>query len=255
MELRNELDLIDIFSQTSFLSPYYSGGVRINIAPHKNNISYFIHLSGMVVDYTDIAMDLKTSMFVWGAGISVQLPFHKPDEHTGHREDENRESYKDEDTEKNRGDEGINNKDNDVEILDVDDSAEPENSLVNKEVVVDPLIKSLSQMKNDETLSVPISLFTQSISELDENSIETLDKIIGFLKDNAEYAINIIGYSYFLGDPHLEIEQSMNRASIIREYFIIEGIEEHRITINSKALLYMENENDEGPYIMITRVK
>ena len=55
---------------------------------------------------------------------------------------------------------------------------------MNIEEVVDPLIESLSQMKNEEALSVPVSLFTQYILELDENIIDTLNKIIGFLNTN-----------------------------------------------------------------------
>jgi outer membrane protein OmpA-like peptidoglycan-associated protein len=66
----------------------------------------------------------------------------------------------------------------------------------------------------------------------DAKSIQVLDDLVLFLKENSSITIRLEGHTDNAGDPSLNKDLSMKRASKIRGYFTLNGIEFERIRIS-----------------------
>ncbi|MFD2035963.1 OmpA family protein [Belliella marina] len=65
----------------------------------------------------------------------------------------------------------------------------------------------------------------------DSRSIQLLDDLVDFMKTNPSLRIRLDGHTDNVGDPQLNKELSMNRASKIRGYLTLKGIDFERIRI------------------------
>jgi outer membrane protein OmpA-like peptidoglycan-associated protein len=66
----------------------------------------------------------------------------------------------------------------------------------------------------------------------DAKSIQVLDNLVGFMKENPGIKIRLEGHTDNAGDPSLNKDLSMKRASKIRGYLTINGIEFERVRIS-----------------------
>jgi outer membrane protein OmpA-like peptidoglycan-associated protein len=66
----------------------------------------------------------------------------------------------------------------------------------------------------------------------DAKSIQVLDNLVGFMKENPTIKIRLEGHTDNAGDPSLNKDLSMKRASKIRGYLTINGIEFERVRIS-----------------------
>ncbi len=74
--------------------------------------------------------------------------------------------------------------------------------------------------------------FNRGTSEFaDSRSIRILDNLSDFLKENSEIRIRLEGHTDNAGDPILNKELSLNRASKIRGYLTINGVDFERVRI------------------------
>ncbi|MBS9525157.1 OmpA family protein [Litoribacter alkaliphilus] len=92
-------------------------------------------------------------------------------------------------------------------------------------------------------------LFKRGTADLtDISSLENIKKLASFLKDNPELKVRIEGHTDNLGDPQLNKELSMSRASMIRNLLIDEGVKFERIRVSgwggTKPI--SENQTEEG---------
>ena len=62
-----------------------------------------------------------------------------------------------------------------------------------------------------------------------DNSIERLDKVVGFLKKNEKAKVELNGHTDVMGDAQKNVELSINRAKSVADYLISKGIVESRI--------------------------
>lgn len=65
----------------------------------------------------------------------------------------------------------------------------------------------------------------------DANSIQLLDDLVEFMKANPSVRIRLEGHTDNVGDPQLNKELSMNRASKIRGYMTLKGVDFERVRI------------------------
>lgn len=82
----------------------------------------------------------------------------------------------------------------------------------------------------------------------DANSIQLLDDLVDFMKVNPTLRIRLEGHTDNAGDPQLNKELSMNRASKIRGYMTLKGVDFERVRIagwgGSKPIA--DNSTEEG---------
>ena len=102
---------------------------------------------------------------------------------------------------------------------------------------------SLMELEGKEILLKPAVAGTAIILEniqfnrgtsdfADSRSIQVLDDFVLFLKENPEIKIRLEGHTDNAGDPSLNKDLSMKRASKIRGYLTINGIEFERVRIS-----------------------
>jgi outer membrane protein OmpA-like peptidoglycan-associated protein len=66
----------------------------------------------------------------------------------------------------------------------------------------------------------------------DSRSIQLLDNLVSFLKENPDLVVRLEGHTDNAGDPSLNKDLSMKRASKIRGYMTINGINFERVRIS-----------------------
>jgi outer membrane protein OmpA-like peptidoglycan-associated protein len=66
----------------------------------------------------------------------------------------------------------------------------------------------------------------------DSKSIQVLDNLVSFLKENEQIKIRLEGHTDNAGDPSLNKDLSLKRASKIRGYLTLNGIEFERVRIS-----------------------
>ncbi|WP_291780960.1 OmpA family protein, partial [Cecembia sp.] len=72
--------------------------------------------------------------------------------------------------------------------------------------------------------------FTRGTSEFADNrTLLELDRLVLFMKENEDITIRLEGHTDNLGDPGLNKELSIKRASKIRTYLAMKGIDFERI--------------------------
>jgi outer membrane protein OmpA-like peptidoglycan-associated protein len=83
--------------------------------------------------------------------------------------------------------------------------------------------------KMDKDLTVKQVFFIRSVNQMTENSIERLDKIVTFLKQNASAKIELNGHTDVMGDVQKNMELSISRTKVVADYLISKGVAESRI--------------------------
>lgn len=154
----------------------------------------------------------------------------------------------------------IGEKDNYRQLTDINSSSDNADIRISAKGYF-PQIFAINQLR---TLEEPIYLtpvlkgtsivlediyFKKGTSDLaDQTSPNNLNKIADFLKENPEVKIRLEGHTDNLGDPQLNKELSMNRASQIRKYLVDRGIEFERVRVSgwggSKPVA--NNQTEEG---------
>lgn len=83
---------------------------------------------------------------------------------------------------------------------------------------------------------------------MDSKSIQVLDNLVVFLKENQDIKIRLEGHTDNAGDPSLNKDLSMKRASKIRGYFTINGIDFERVRISGwgGSRPIADNQTEEG---------
>lgn len=109
-------------------------------------------------------------------------------------------------------------------------------------IYLTPVVKGISIVLED-------IYFKKGTSDLaDQTSPANINKIADFLNENPEVKIRLEGHTDNLGDPQLNKELSMNRASQIRKYLVDRGIAFERIRVSgwggSKPVA--NNQTEEG---------
>jgi outer membrane protein OmpA-like peptidoglycan-associated protein len=92
---------------------------------------------------------------------------------------------------------------------------------------------ALKPAKAGSTIVLENIQFNRGTSDFaDAKSIQVLDNLVGFMKDNPAIKIRLEGHTDNAGDPSLNKDLSMKRASKIRGYLTINGIEFERVRIS-----------------------
>ncbi|MFN3801254.1 OmpA family protein [Belliella pelovolcani] len=94
------------------------------------------------------------------------------------------------------------------------------------------LIIALQPLASGSTIVLDNIQFNRGTSDFaDAKSISQLDELVDFLRGNANVRIRLEGHTDNVGDPQLNKELSMQRASKIRGYLTLKGIDFERIRI------------------------
>ncbi len=80
--------------------------------------------------------------------------------------------------------------------------------------------------------------------KLNSNSYPELQKIVKLLQTNPNYKIELIGHTDNIGNKSTNIELSKNRAKAIKDYLVLQKIDEKRITFQGKGSLIPISENE-----------
>jgi outer membrane protein OmpA-like peptidoglycan-associated protein len=83
--------------------------------------------------------------------------------------------------------------------------------------------------KMDKDLTVKQVFFIRSVNKMTDNSIERLDKVVDFLKNNEKAKIELNGHTDVMGDAQKNIELSVSRTQVVADYLISKGIADSRI--------------------------
>ncbi|AFL85573.1 outer membrane protein/peptidoglycan-associated (lipo)protein [Belliella baltica DSM 15883] len=107
----------------------------------------------------------------------------------------------------------------------------------------------LQPIKTGASIVLKNIQFNRGTSDFaDANSIQLLDDLVDFMKFNPSVRIRLEGHTDNAGDPQLNKELSMNRASKIRAYMTVKGVDFERIRIagwgGSRPIA--ENDTEEG---------
>jgi len=94
---------------------------------------------------------------------------------------------------------------------------------------VEPLTK-----KEKETLAKTVR-FKLNSDELNSGSKEFLDQVVDILSNKESYNINLIGHTCDLGETTFNSSLGMDRAEIVKEYMVANGIVADRIKTDSKG--------------------
>ncbi|GAB3332653.1 hypothetical protein GCM10027429_12260 [Marivirga atlantica] len=97
------------------------------------------------------------------------------------------------------------------------------------EVIFQPLTE-----KEKETLAKTVR-FKLNSDDLNEDSKAFIDEVIDILSKKENYSITLIGHTCNLGESSFNGELGMDRAQIVRDYMVANGINEARISTNSKG--------------------
>lgn len=97
------------------------------------------------------------------------------------------------------------------------------------EVTFQPLTE-----KEKETLAKTVR-FKLNSDDLNEDSKAFIDQVIDILSKKENYNITLIGHTCNLGESSFNGELGMDRAKIVRDYMVANGINEARISTNSKG--------------------
>ncbi|WP_375580424.1 PorP/SprF family type IX secretion system membrane protein [Marivirga tractuosa] len=97
------------------------------------------------------------------------------------------------------------------------------------EVTVQPLTE-----KEKETLAKTVR-FKLNSDDLNEDSKAFIDQVIDILSKKENYNITLIGHTCNLGESSFNGELGMDRAEIVRDYMVANGINKTRISTNSKG--------------------
>lgn len=91
---------------------------------------------------------------------------------------------------------------------------------------------ALQPLASGSTIVLDNIQFNRGTSDFaDAKSISQLDELVDFLRGNANVRIRLEGHTDNVGDPQLNKELSMQRASKIRGYLTLKGIDFERIRI------------------------
>jgi len=77
--------------------------------------------------------------------------------------------------------------------------------------------------------------FRLGSADIKESSFESLDKIVNFLRDNADYQLIVIGHTDSSGSDGFNQTLSENRANAVKTYISSKGIKNSRIEASGKG--------------------
>lgn len=119
----------------------------------------------------------------------------------------------------------------DIDVVDDDrkgEIAEDIESELRDEELSDDFI--VTEKDNGVSINLGDILFDYNSSELKEEYIQKLDKIVKILKKYENFKIDIEGHTDSIGSDNFNKELSKERADSVEDYFIIKGIKEDSLT-------------------------
>lgn len=114
--------------------------------------------------------------------------------------------------------------------------------LEGKDLLLQPAISGTSIVLNNIQFNRGTSDFA------DSKSIQVLDNLVVFMKENQDIKIRLEGHTDNAGDPSLNKDLSMKRASKIRGYLTINGVDFERVRISGwgGSRPIADNQTEEG---------
>ncbi|MBN2546835.1 MAG: OmpA family protein [Spirochaetes bacterium] len=219
-ELINRLDL---FFFKNYVTPYYYGAIKCVFHPFIKWINIYIEAGGMTWINNDMPYDIKTGMFIWSAGIYIDLSIMSSINKM--KNDIRRIQYYKK--EKN----GI--------IPEKEIQTEREKKLIlSKEEMYD--FNLLKNGKVGDIIIFNSIKFSTDSSVIKEQSFIILDKIAELLNSDNNFEIEIRGHSGKLENLEEELLLSQERADKVREYLIKKGINKYTIIANGYGSLYTD---------------
>ncbi|SMD45184.1 Outer membrane protein OmpA [Aquiflexum balticum DSM 16537] len=111
-----------------------------------------------------------------------------------------------------------------------------------KELLLQPAMTGTSIILNNIQFNRGTSDFA------DARSVQVLDNLVAFMKENQDIKIRLEGHTDNAGDPSLNKDLSMKRASKIRGYLTINGIDFERVRISGwgGSRPIADNQTEEG---------
>jgi len=211
------INLLNIFIAQNTILPFYNTIFRINIYPSIEFLHFFIDTGVLINRYKSDNFEANSLIFLWSLGIKFELIFPEmikkkkieriPLDEQNFKEIEKIEEYS-------------------KEIV------EEKLIISEKEIFKERFLKT----NKDEIISINI-LFTDEIIT-DEKSLELLQWLIEFLKENDKIIIAIGAYAEFSGKPDFDLTKSKKRANFIKDYLVRNGINNERIKIFASGRVY-----------------
>lgn len=234
LEIINKVDLMFLFnldSQLTGINPYYIGGLRINFHPYVTWLSLYIEVDGMYFNYAAFNRDIKTGTILASAGVSIDLTFprEKIDEKY---EKENKKIIKKKEKKEIQKKNDTTEEDN---IVKEKEQFKDEEDKIKEEKLADPNLKKLYNAEVGDIIVFNGVIFEYGNNNIIPESIQLLDYICSILLEKNDFVIKISSYSEYFGNPMKEFDLCKLRVKKIKEYFIIKGINEKRIEIDSNG--------------------
>lgn len=106
----------------------------------------------------------------------------------------------------------------------------------------------LNMLKTGETITLKNIYFERASAVLLDESIPELEKIVTFMKNNPQIAIELSGYTSSEGKDDYNLQLSKDRANSIKSWIVKHGINENRITAKGygKENPVADNDTEEG---------
>lgn len=194
------------------LLPYYYGGIRLNFHPYFDWISLYIECGGMPWVYNSYPVSVKTGMFVWGAGISIDMTF--PD---------------------------LAKQLSKKRILYIEMHNEMRENNISKRNAL--IIDKIKTAKKGDTITFSNIIFYPDSDKIKEDSFPVLDTIASVLLKHPKIEIEIIGYTNSVGLPEEELKLSVNRAVQVAQYLSRHGIATQRMRVAGRGGITTQDKN------------
>ncbi len=106
----------------------------------------------------------------------------------------------------------------------------------------------LNMLKTGETITLKNIYFERASAVLLDESIPELEKIVSFMKNNPQIAIELAGYTSSEGKDDYNLQLSRDRANSIKTWIVKHGINENRINAKGygKENPVADNDTEEG---------
>lgn len=231
------INFLNIFIQNNRVSPFYNTIFRINIYPYVNFFHFFIDNGIMVKIYKNGDFTLNSLIFLWSVGIKFDLKFP--------------EMIKKKKVEQIP----LSNKNDYQEVEQIEEYYNKE--IIEEKIIIserDIFLAKFYKSKENDIININI-LFNKDNSITDKNSLQLLDWLIEFLKEDSKLTIAIGAYAEFTGNPNSDIEKSKIRANVIKNYLVKNGIKNERLKIFASGRIYDENIKDNEKFIDIKILK
>ncbi len=192
------INLMDIFFTESYIHPSYYGAVRVIFHPYYNFLDIYMETGVLVWIYEGQPVEVKTAMFTWSVGISLDMVPGK----------------------------GFSTQ---YERI-IKFKGPTKTAVIEEKKNEISEIEKFKAAQKGEKVEFNNIIFLPNTSSIKEESFSVLSQIANILIERKEINIEIYGHTNDIGKPDKEYNLSVKRSEKVKEFLVNKGVDPKRIT-------------------------